>query len=321
MPGLFLHNSAVRRTTMEDMTRDLPRVDGILSTPFLVPGGTPDFPRRFQDLKRPPQGLWVRGRAPAPWETMLAIVGSRATRKASCDRVASLAASLARAGATTSGCAVLSGGALGIDAAAHRGALAAGGATFAVLGCGIDVVYPDRHAALFEQIVTSGGGLLSEYGPGVQPRHGQFPARNRLVAALADAILVGECRLGSGALITARLGWQLGRRLLALPGSAGTDQLLGSGLAIEVNDAADVQAALAGTPRPSPVDARPDDNSDAFKSMKQALVLLGGGATAEGLALKLQRPLGEVLGVLTDAELNGRVMRLPGGRFEVPRGN
>ena len=247
---------------------------------------------------------------------MLAIVGSRATRKASCERVASLAASLAG-----SGCAILSGGALGIDAAAHRGALSAGGATFAVLGCGIDVVYPDRHAALFDQIVIGGGGLLSEYGPGVQPRQGQFPARNRLVAALADAILVGECRLGSGALITARLGWQLGRRLLALPGSAGTDQLLGSGLATEVNDAADVQAALAGKPPLPRSGANADDDSDVFNSMKQALVLLGGVATAEGLALKLQRPLGEVLGVLTDAELNGRVMRLPGGRFEVPRGN
>jgi DNA processing protein len=328
MPGLFLHNSAARRSTMEDMTRDFPRVGGTFATPFLVPAGMPDFPRRFQDLKRPPQSLWVRGRLPAAGETMLAIVGSRATRKASCDRVASLAASLARSGAKSgaksgvrSGCAILSGGALGIDAAAHRGALASGGATFAVLGCGIDIVYPDRHAALFDQIVTSGGGLLSEYGPGVQPRHGQFPARNRLVAALADAILVGECRLGSGALITARLGWQLGRPLLALPGSAGTDQLLASGLATEVDDAADVRAALAGTPRVSPAAAPGPDDSDAFNSMKQALVLLGGVATAEGLALKLQRPLGEVLGVLTDAELNGRVMRLPGGRFEVPRGN
>src|SRR5205085_109629 len=188
MPGLFLHNSAVRRTTMEDMTRDLPRVDGILSTPFLVPAGTLDFPRRFQDLKRPPQGLWVRGRAPAPGEMMLAIVGSRATRKASCDRVASLAASLARSGAR-SRCAVLSGGALGIDAAAHRGALAAGGATFAVLGCGVDVVYPDRHARLYDDLAAT-GGLISEYEPGTPPRYGQFPARNRIIAALAEAVLV-----------------------------------------------------------------------------------------------------------------------------------
>lgn len=247
---------------------------------------------------------------------MLAVVGSRSTRKISCERVTSLAASLAQ-----SGTAILSGGALGIDAAGHRGALSVGGATFAVLGCGIDVVYPDRHGPLFDEIVARGGGLLSEYGPGVQPRQGQFPARNRLVAALADAILIGECGLGSGALITARLGWQLGRPLLALPGSAGTDQLLGSGLAAEVNDAADVQAALSGKARPARASVDSVDVSDAFQGVKQALIALGGVATPEGLALKLQRPLGEVLGVLTEAELNGRVARLPGGRFEVPRGN
>jgi len=296
--------------------RELSPLRGPASTACLVPAGTPDFPRRLHDLKRPPRGLWVRGRLPGGADPLLAIVGSRSTSQASCKRIASLAEALAR-----SGCAILSGGALGIDAAGHRGALAAGGPTFAVLGCGIDVVYPDRHAALFDQILTGGGGLLSEYGPGVQPRPGQFPARNRLVAALADAILVGECRLGSGALITARLGWELGRRLLALPGSAGTDHLLAAGLATEVNDAAGVQAALAGERPVSCGAAVADDDSVAFLDLNQALVGLGGTASAEGLALKLQRPLGEVLGVLTEAELKGRVRRLPGGRFEVPRGN
>jgi DNA processing protein len=142
-----------------------------------------------------------------------------------------------------------------------------------------------------------------------------------LVAALADAILVGECRVGSGALNTARLGWELGRRLLAVPGSAGTDHLIAAGLAIEVNDTAGVQAALAGERLVSCGGAVADDDSTAFLGLNQALLGLGGTATVEGLALKLQRPLGEVLGVLTEAELKGRVRRLPGGRFEVPRGN
>lgn len=292
------------------MTHALSPLDG----PYLVGPGAPEFPRRFQDLKGSPRGLWVRGRLPAQGQPLVAIVGSRSTTRASCQRVTALADALSR-----SGCAILSGGALGIDAAGHRGALAAGGATFAVLGCGIDVVYPDRHVQLFDDIVAGGGGLLSEYGPGVQPRIGQFPARNRLVAALADAILVGECRLRSGALITARLGWRLGRRLLALPGSAGTDQLLASGLATEVNDAAGVLAVLAGGS--APVSRVTPDDFGPFHGVKQALLVLGGTATAEGVALKLQRPLGEVLGVLTEAELNGRVRRLPGGRFEVPRGN
>ena len=107
---------------------------------------------------------------------------------------------------------MISGGALGIDAAAHRGALQGKGATFAVFGCGIDVVYPDRHRRLFDEVIAGGGGLLSEYSPGTPPRPWQFPARNRIVAALAQMVIVGESRTGSGALITARLA--------ATPGTA-----------------------------------------------------------------------------------------------------
>ena len=112
---------------------------------------------------------------------------------------------------------IVSGGALGIDAAAHRGALEAGAPTFAVLGCGVDVVYPDRHAALFAEIATT-GGLLSEFPPGTPPRGKQFPSRNRIVAALAEAVLVVEAQLASGALVTARLALQMGRPLLRRSG-------------------------------------------------------------------------------------------------------
>jgi DNA processing protein len=123
----------------------------------------------------------------------LAIVGGRAATVQGCR----LAARLARA-AVARGYAIVSGGALGIDAAAHRGALDAGGTTYAVLGCGVDVVYPDRHAVLFDEIAAN-GALISEHPPGTPPKQGHFPVRNRLVAALADAVLVVEARRRSGA--------------------------------------------------------------------------------------------------------------------------
>ncbi|HMF43516.1 MAG TPA: DNA-processing protein DprA, partial [Polyangia bacterium] len=171
-------------------------------------------------MAQPVRELWYVGRLPRRGDRGLAIVGARAASTAMCRLASELAASAARRGFT-----IVSGGALGIDAAAHRGALDAGGVTFAVLGCGVDVVYPDRHAALFAEVAAA-GGLLSEYEPGTQPRHGQFPARNRIIAALAETVLVVEAGFASGALITARAAAKLGRKLLAVPGSPGTDDLI-----------------------------------------------------------------------------------------------
>src|SRR4051812_23643543 len=123
----------------------------------------PAFPAALRQLDRPVKTLWVVGGLPRPEQPAIAMVGSRAASRGACDRAGEMAAALARRGH-----AVISGGALGIDAAAHRGALAAGGPTFAVLGCGVDVVYPDRHGALFAEMASdaAGGGLLSEYAPG-----------------------------------------------------------------------------------------------------------------------------------------------------------
>ncbi len=261
------------------------------------------FPARLSDLAVPPRALWVAGGVPGDHGRSIAIVGSRAATTAATSRVFQLAADLAAAG-----WAVISGGALGIDAAAHRGTLATKGPTYAVLGCGIDVVYPDRHARLFDEIVAAGGGLLSEYAPGTPPRPGQFPARNRLVAALASAIVVGESRTGSGALITARLAIGLGRTLLAIPGSAGTDALLSRGAAVAVESADDVLEALAGRPVRAPAVPAPFDN---------LLRALGDGpVAADALAGRLGLSLAETLGLLCEAELRGFVGRLAGAKFE-----
>jgi DNA processing protein len=214
--------------------------------------------------------------------------------------------------AVRAGFGVVSGGALGIDAAAHRGALAAGGVTFAVLGCGVDVVYPDRHGALFAEIARA-GGLVSEYLPGTPPRSWQFPVRNRLVAALAEATIVVEAKAGSGALITARLARELGRRVLAAPGSAGCDALIASGAALALDDERALADRLAGVEPEAP----------AVPAAMERLVaaLRAGAATPMDLALRMGATLPEVLAGLAEAELSGWARRLPGGRFEVLRAN
>jgi len=209
---------------------------------------------------------------------------------------------------------IVSGGALGIDAAAHRGALDAGAATFAVLGCGVDVVYPDRHAALFAEIATA-GGLLSEFPLGTPPRGRQFPARNRIVAALAGSVLVVEAQAASGALVTARLAIGMGRPLLAVPGTPGTDQLVATGKARPVRDGAELLAALAGERRPA---ASPPPE------LRRLLEALAGGATAVEVARRLALPIPAALALLSEAELGGWILRGAGGVFtsiEVTRAN
>jgi DNA processing protein len=172
-------------------------------------------------------------------------------------------------------------------------------------------VYPDRHVALFDEIVVAGGGLLSEYGPGTPPRPGQFPARNRLVAALASVVVVGESRARSGALITARMAIKMGRTLLAIPGSPGTDDLLARGAAAPVESAADVLEAVAGRPAHAAAVAGP------FDDLLRALGELGDEpVAADVLAGRMGLSLADTLGLLCEAELRGVVGRLAGARFE-----
>ncbi len=269
-----------------------------------VPAVDPYFPIRLRNLAKVPAGLWHRGRLPAAHERGVAIVGSRATSSAGTTRASRIAATLARAGHF-----IVSGGALGIDAAAHRGALQAGGVTFAVLGCGVDVVYPDRHATLFDEIAIA-GGLLSEYSPGTQPKKGHFPVRNRIVAALGEAVVVVEARRSSGALITAHLAHAAGQMLIAVPGSPGTDQLLAAGIASAAESGEEVLRRMAGEVLPelcapaelAPLLAALEDRSDS----------------AVGIAQRLGVSLPAALGVLAEAELSGWVRRLAGGRYEVP---
>ncbi|HEV8324205.1 MAG TPA: DNA-processing protein DprA [Myxococcota bacterium] len=212
----------------------------------------PLFPRELLDLKPELSSVWVAGEVPPP--PRVAIVGARAADAYGTGVAARIAGALA-----AHGVAVVSGGARGVDAAAHRAALAAGGTTVAVLGTGIDIAYPPEHAGLFARIAAPGGGaLVCQYPPGTAARPGQFPARNRLLAALSDAVVVVQAGPGSGALITADEARALRRPVLAVPGAAGaplstgTHGLLRGRQAAWCEDASDVLRVLADRSRGAP---------------------------------------------------------------------
>lgn len=169
-----------------------------------------DYPAGLCDLEEPPS-LWVRGSPKA--DIGIAVVGTRRCTRYGVDLAESFGAVIARAGWST-----VSGLARGIDAAAHRGCLRLSGHAIAVLGSGIDVCYPRENKPIYDRILDLGGAILSEYPPGTPPDRWRFPARNRIIAAISAAIVVVEAAATGGALITARLGAEMGRPVFVVPG-------------------------------------------------------------------------------------------------------
>ncbi|MDR0449902.1 MAG: DNA-processing protein DprA [Treponema sp.] len=196
---------------------------------------SPAYPPLLREMYDPPAALFFRGRLPDPEKPAAAIVGTRRPSGRALAQAFDIARELSRQGIV-----VVSGLALGIDAMAHRGSLEAAGApTVAVLGSGADEVYPASNRALARRILESGGAILSEYPPGVPPRKWYFPARNRIISALARGVLIVEAPANSGALITARFALEQNRDLwvassgaLPSPGGAGTARLAEEGAKI-----------------------------------------------------------------------------------------
>ncbi len=261
--------------------------------------------------------LRTRGRWPPPGGPRIAIVGSRRPSPYGEAVAEQLGADLARTGAV-----VVSGLALGIDAAAHRGALVAGGVTVAVMGTGVDIVYPAAHAQLADQIIAGGGALVSQFPDGTAPRRHNFPARNWTIAAISDAVVVVEAAHGSGALITAEAALELNKEVMAVPGSifsplsVGTHALLREGAGL-VQNARDVLAALgsAGEVLDDPLAAPPRLGFELPPERDGIVVHLSDAmaVSAADLARKLQLPVAEVLGRLTALELDGAVRRHEAG--------
>lgn len=291
---------------------DVPAYRARLAERGIAVAGIDDrgYPAELATLHDPPPAVFLRGRRElldAP-PGRVAIVGARRAA----DAGLRLARELARFCATR-GRIVVSGLALGIDAAAHAGSLDGGGATIAVLGCGVDIAYPRTNAGLFDRVAER-GLLLSEYPPGTPPAPWRFPARNRLIAALASTVLVVEARARSGALITADMALDLGRDVLAVPGSpafagaAGTNGLLKAGAGL-IEDAADLAGWLGVEP--------PQVDRPYLDARSRALLdALGSGAsTADELCERLGWPAAEVAATTISLELAGLVVRERGGRL------
>ncbi len=269
---------------------------------WLVPGDE-GYPSLLQTTADPPLGLFIRGRlASAP---AVAVVGSRRATAYGRQVARLLGEELGRARVV-----VLSGMARGVDAEAHRGALAAGGSSWAVWGCGPDTVYPPEHRGLAEDIAAS-GALVTEYPPGTPPRPQHFPERNRILAGLATAVVVVEAAARSGALITARLGLEEGREVLAVPGSIFSAQSVGPNTLLRVGarpllTPRDLFDAIGWAPPPA-----------ATAAEDGLLRWIGAGEelSADEIARRSGLEVAAVTAELVALELAGELLRGSDGRY------
>jgi DNA processing protein len=282
-----------------------------------IPWSAPSYPIALTTIADPPPVLWTRGRLDSLSAPAVAIVGSRAASPYGLAVAGQLAADLAARGLV-----IVSGLARGVDSAAHRGALSAGGATVAVLGSGVDVVYPPEHASLAGDI-DAAGAVVSELVPGTRPQQWFFPLRNRIISGLSRAVVVIEASEKSGSLITARCALDQGRDVLAVPGNIltgrnrGAHGLLRDGAKI-VESADDILEEL-GLATPPGV-AGGEDGAGLATPGAPVDPILGSLVPGEPSDLDeiaersgLETP--RLLPRLFELELQGLVRRVGGGRF------
>ncbi len=282
----------------------------------------PRYPPLLREISSAPSLLFVRGDVDTLSLPQLAIVGSRSSTPAGSETARRFAGHLSQ-----SGFCITSGMALGIDAAAHRAALAADGRTIAVFGAGPDIIYPREHISLAADIAAN-GALVSEFAPGCAPRKLQFPRRNRIISGLSLGTLVVEAGLRSGALITARNAAEQGREVFAIPGSIhnpvarGCHRLIRSGAKL-VETADDIIEELDGMIAgfAATIEQNPDQpvlqTKLALDSDYERLLGLMGWdpVTIDTLIMRSGLTAEEVSSMLLILELEGRVEPLTGGRY------
>jgi DNA processing protein len=262
---------------------------------------SPRFPALLAQIPNPPEELWTRGDLSICDKPAVAVVGARAASRGGMAIASAIAGDLARAGIV-----VVSGLARGIDSAAHMAALDAGGKTIAVLGTGIDVVYPAEHRELTERIARD-GLLITEFWPGSAPEVSHFPRRNRIISGLSRGVVVVEAAEQSGSLITARLAAEQGREVMVVPGpvlggrNRGAHALIRDGAKL-VESAVDILQELGiATGPPRRISEGEGGQSVEF--------------TVDDIAQQLGLPAGEALARLLEWELTGEIRRIGSGRF------
>ncbi len=281
----------------------------------------PAYPDILRAIRNPPLLLFVQGKVSLLAEVQLAMVGSRRPSCGAQEMAYDFARSVAGAGIP-----VTSGLALGIDAQAHMGALAAGGATIAVVATGLDQVYPARHQKLAHEIVSKGGAIVSEHCLNTSPNGKYFPQRNRIISGLSQAVLVVEAAQRSGSLVTARHAMEQGREVMAIPGSlhnpmaSGTNSLIkqGAKLVTSVTDllqeftvAFDVQASRQAR----------DNEKYLTKEDKKLLKNIGYEVTAvDDIVARSNLPAPIIASRLMELSLRGQVQAMPGGYTQVTGG-
>ena len=280
----------------------------------------PDYPAPLKDLPDPPAVLYVRGEYRPEDRLAVSMVGTRNPSPYGRELARKLGAGLARVGVT-----VVSGCAAGIDLASQMGAVAAGGRSIGVLGCGVDLVYPANERSSFERIIAS-GALMSEFPLGTEPAPGNFPRRNRLIAALGLGVVVVEAPEKSGALITVKFAEELNREVMSCPGNAirdgarGSHALLKDGAAL-VESVEDILRAVGHAADPRLFADRVTAPQAPDLTDGEAALL--GSLTAEPvhvdeLTARLGSPRAEVLQLLLSLELKGVVEPLPGMYYRRP---
>ncbi|MGI9264826.1 MAG: DNA-processing protein DprA [Gammaproteobacteria bacterium] len=291
------------------------------SSHHLIVWGSAGYPLLLAEIPDPPLVLFAKGRKSALCDPQLAIVGSRNPSPSGSENAFEFARHLADCGLT-----IVSGLAMGVDAQAHKGALAAGAPTLAICGTGLDLVYPAQHQSLAGKIGET-GLLVSEFFPGTPPRRENFPRRNRLISGLSTGVLVVEAGLRSGSLITARLAAEQGREVFAIPGSIHNPLARGCHLLIRkgaklVETAADVLSelgSLVSLTQDLSASPPPDtDRSGPELDEEYAKLLEACGyesVTVDLLVERTRLTAAEVSSMLLILELQGFLESGPGGRY------
>ncbi|MBL8514281.1 MAG: DNA-protecting protein DprA [Betaproteobacteria bacterium] len=288
-----------------------------LETPenHLLTWADEDYPARLLEIGDPPFVLYLKGQRALLTRDAIGIVGSRNATAGGVQLAEAFAESLSHAGLT-----IVSGMAMGIDAAAHSGGLKGAGSSIAVVGTGLDLVYPARNRALAHRLAEA-GLIVSEFNLGTPAMAGNFPRRNRIISGLSRGILVVEATLNSGSLITARMAGEQGRDVFAIPGSIhspfskGCHTLIKQGAKL-VDDASDILSELglsSGSSAKPSVPAKSEAQEDA----DPLLTAMGyDPVTVDAIAERSRQDASSILAKLTRWEIEGAVVSLPGGKYQ-----